>query len=92
MTARLTDAELDLLESELRKSSYYLSDVTADRLKAADAIAALRLERRPREPTTAMLRVNVDNPFNGDQPCSGCLLAEVWRAMYDVAAQRSDDG
>jgi hypothetical protein len=37
-----------------------------------------------REPTTAMLRVDVEYGPTGE-PLSGCHLGAVWRAMWDAA-------
>jgi hypothetical protein len=61
-----------------------------DGLKAE--IRALQVDAVPREPTTAMLQVDVENgaaSWLGGKTvmCSGCLLGAVWRAMYDAAAK-----
>lgn len=55
--------------------------VNAARAHLTDSLDARRI---PRQPTVAMLQVDVRNGASGGM-CSGCLMGAVWRAMYDAA-------
>jgi hypothetical protein len=58
---------------------------------ALAANAALAARCVPREPTVAMLRVDIPHYACGGM-MSGCQLGEVWRTMYDAALASQAEG
>ena len=82
--ATISEAELDELEAKLRQLSDSYDDGawlwSIPCLNAADAIAQLRRERMPREPTQEMCREGWDAMTKKQW-----LLTDVWQAMFDAA-------